>query len=179
MKRGEVGLHDCGGCLSWLQRQFRLFFPGDNRFDKSGNLECRTSHVVLDVSLKREPHLYVSLAAVYWAHGAVCCVTEKPVLQLAVATAVRLAWLRRDSPHGGNPRKSAGASHVALVMMTGPVAPQTAASHILPERGAWALPGPKLVRTKGARSPEAKPSCGSFPQAYEFCHLSAISWSWS
>jgi hypothetical protein len=43
------------------------------------------------------------------------------------------------------------------------VAPQTGASHTLSERGAWALPGPKLVRTKGARSPEAKPPCGSFP----------------
>jgi hypothetical protein len=60
-------------------------------------------------------------------------------------------------------RKSAGAIHVALVMMTGPVAPQTTASHVLPERGAWALPSPELVRTKGARSPEAKPPCGSFP----------------
>jgi hypothetical protein len=31
----------------------------------SGNLECRTSHGVLDVSLKGEKRLYVSVAAVY------------------------------------------------------------------------------------------------------------------
>jgi hypothetical protein len=42
-----------------------LFFPGSDQFDKSGTLELRTSYEVLDVSLKREPHLYVSLAAVY------------------------------------------------------------------------------------------------------------------
>jgi hypothetical protein len=39
--------------------------PGGDLFDKSCNLEYRTSHDVLDVSLKREPYLYVSLAAVH------------------------------------------------------------------------------------------------------------------
>jgi hypothetical protein len=36
-----------------------LFFPGDDQFDKSGNLECKTSHGVLDVSLKRESNIYM------------------------------------------------------------------------------------------------------------------------
>jgi hypothetical protein len=39
-----------------------------------------------------------------------------------------------------------------------------AVSHTLPARAAWPLPGPDLVITKGARSPEAKQPCGSFPQ---------------
>jgi hypothetical protein len=29
LKQEEVGLHDCGGCLSWLQQQFHLFFPSN------------------------------------------------------------------------------------------------------------------------------------------------------
>jgi hypothetical protein len=41
-----------------------------NNHNKSGNVEYRTSHRVLDVSLKREPLLYASLAAVYWVHNA-------------------------------------------------------------------------------------------------------------
>jgi hypothetical protein len=40
---------------------FPPFLPGEDRFEKSGNLKYRTSHRVLDVSLKREPHI----AAVY------------------------------------------------------------------------------------------------------------------
>jgi hypothetical protein len=61
---GGGGLRGCEGCLFWLQRQFRLIFPGGDGFDKRDNFEYRTSHVVLDVSLKREPRLYVNLAAV-------------------------------------------------------------------------------------------------------------------
>jgi hypothetical protein len=40
-------------------------YPGSGRSDKLGNLEYRTSHEVLGVSLRAEPHLYVGLAAVY------------------------------------------------------------------------------------------------------------------
>jgi hypothetical protein len=60
----EVGLRGCGGCLFVLQLQFHHIFPSGDRFDKGGNLEYKTSLGVLDVSLKREPRLYVSLAAV-------------------------------------------------------------------------------------------------------------------
>jgi hypothetical protein len=33
-------------------------------------LEWRTSPVVWNMSLRAEPHLYVRLTAVYWAHSA-------------------------------------------------------------------------------------------------------------
>jgi hypothetical protein len=59
----------------------------------------------------------------------VCCVTER--YELAVATAVGLAWLR-----GELELASFGASNVARVMKPSPVATQTA--------------GPELVRTKGS-----------------------------
>jgi hypothetical protein len=39
-------------------------------------LEKRIYHGVWDVSLREEPHLYVSLAAVYWAHSSASIVFE-------------------------------------------------------------------------------------------------------
>jgi hypothetical protein len=48
-----------------------LFVTDDDLYDKGGNLEYRTSHAVLDVSLKIEPHLCVNVYVVYWAHIAV------------------------------------------------------------------------------------------------------------
>jgi hypothetical protein len=82
------------------------------------------------------------------ARGVASVVAEKPELPLAVATAVRLVLL-----HGELELASVGESRVAsvmMMMMPSPVAPQTAASHTLPVHGAWALRGPKLVRTKGS-----------------------------
>jgi hypothetical protein len=38
-----------------------------------------------------------------------------------------------------------------------------AASHTLSECGTWVMPGPELVTTKLAWSPEAKLPCGGFP----------------
>jgi hypothetical protein len=58
----SIGLHGYGECP---------FFPGSGQSDKSDNLEWRTSHGISDVSLRAEPHLYVSHAAVCWAHSAV------------------------------------------------------------------------------------------------------------
>jgi hypothetical protein len=49
--------------------RFRLFFLGDNRFDKGSTLEYRTFLAVLDVSLKVEPHPRVNLVVVYRAHS--------------------------------------------------------------------------------------------------------------
>jgi hypothetical protein len=58
--------------------------------------------------------------------------------------------LRDWSNFGGIPL----AVEIPEVSWSRPVAPLTVASHILPERRAWAL----------ARSFEAKPPCGCFPQ---------------
>jgi hypothetical protein len=65
LKLGEVVLPGCGDAFSDCNGSSAFFFPGSGHLDKSGNLEYRTSHEILDVSLKREPHLYVSLAAAY------------------------------------------------------------------------------------------------------------------
>jgi hypothetical protein len=40
---------------------FRLLFPGDDRFDKDCNLEWRSSRAKVDLSLKIDSHLGVSL----------------------------------------------------------------------------------------------------------------------
>jgi hypothetical protein len=56
----SIGLHGYGECL---------FFPGSGQSDESDSSEWRTSHRVWDESLRAELHLYVSLAAVYWAHS--------------------------------------------------------------------------------------------------------------
>jgi hypothetical protein len=61
------------------------------------------------------------------------------VQALGVVAAVRLSSFKRDSPGGGNPRQLAGAGHVGRGMKASPVAPQMAASHIVPESGEWAL----------------------------------------
>jgi hypothetical protein len=57
----SICLHVYGECL---------FFSGSGQSDKTDNLEWRTSHGLSDVSLRAEPHSYVSLAAVYWTHSA-------------------------------------------------------------------------------------------------------------
>jgi hypothetical protein len=58
----NIGLHGYGESL---------FFPGSGQSDKSDNFEWRTSHQFSGVSLRAEPHLYVSAAAVYRAHSPV------------------------------------------------------------------------------------------------------------
>jgi hypothetical protein len=57
----SIGLHGYGECLS---------FQRSGQSDKSDNFDWRTSHEARDVSLRAGPHLYVSLAAVYWTHRA-------------------------------------------------------------------------------------------------------------
>jgi hypothetical protein len=55
----STSLHDYG---EWL------YFPESVRSEKSNNLERISSHGVRVVCLRAEAHLYVSFAAVYWAH---------------------------------------------------------------------------------------------------------------
>jgi hypothetical protein len=59
----SIGLHSYGEYL---------FFLGSGQSNKSDNFEWRTSCGIWDVSLRAESHLYVSLAAVYWAPNAIC-----------------------------------------------------------------------------------------------------------
>jgi hypothetical protein len=54
-----------GDAFSYCNGSSTFFFPGDDPFDKSGNLEYRTYYRVLDVYICVYMCLYVSLAAVY------------------------------------------------------------------------------------------------------------------
>jgi hypothetical protein len=95
----------------------------------------------------------------------ICCLFNALMLRnirnaRSVVPVVRLAWLRRL--YSRQLEQAMLTEWESIVQWR----PKAAASHTLPVRGAWARarPGPELVRTKGARSPEAKPPCGSFPQ---------------
>jgi hypothetical protein len=65
VRQEEVSLHGYGDAFILTATVVPPFSPGSGRSDKRGNLEYRTSHEVLDVSLRAEPHLYVALTAVY------------------------------------------------------------------------------------------------------------------
>jgi hypothetical protein len=70
MQISVASIETRGGICTCLQWPFRLFFLGDDLYDKGSNLEYRTSHAVLDVSLKIEPRLCVNLVVIYWDHSA-------------------------------------------------------------------------------------------------------------
>jgi hypothetical protein len=68
LKQAEGGLHGYGECLYLLHWQFRHLFLGSGQSDESDNWN-KESLKSFEMCLRAEPHLYVSLAAVYRAHN--------------------------------------------------------------------------------------------------------------